>query len=515
MVHRRPLVLAFLLSGAVPSLACAADAAPSASESSNVETLAERSQSRARAVLDRAVDALGGERALREIEVVRLQLDGELYPRLQMTTPAPPYVAGTQQETLLVDLKNNRLFLEQKNTGAGFEQHATTVIGGGEGATYDHRARTATPIPAAQASQQQFIQYYRRIPHLLLRQALDRATTLRHLGEDTLEGRPHEVLTFVMPDAQQVALYVDAKSGLLSKYELVFTDPLAGEDASEILFRDYATANGRTVPRRWEWRQAGERMADLQLRVELNPAVGPKAFEFAGQGYAQVAAVPQTFEERVEDLGDGAYIVHNVAGQNQNSLVVEFADHVMVVEAPGSSEGSEAVIAKIRERSGSKPIRYVVMTHHHGDHIGGLRSYIAEGATVVTTSRNRGIVETMAAAPQVDRLARQPRKPEFLFVDERRRTFADGRQRLELVNVGPHPHAWDMFVAYLPKQKLVFQGDLFFVPANDAPQGPPQASTLAFAERLRDARLDVKRIGSVHGRTATIAEFREATRGPG
>lgn len=515
MTRSYPLAVALLL--ALPGAAQAATAAPAAPAAApvNVETLTERSQSRARAVLQRAVDALGGERALREIEVVRLQLDGEIYPRLQMPTPAPPYTPGTQRETLLVDLAKNRLFLEQKTTGAGFEQHATTVISGGQGTTYDHRARTATPIPAAQATQQQFVQYYRRIPHLLLRQALDRATTLRHLGEDTFDGRPHEVLTFVMPDAQQVALYVDAKSGLLSKYELVFTDPLAGEDTSEIAFRDYASTNGRTLPRRWEWRQVGERMADFELRVELNPTITDRSFEVAADGYARVAAVPQTLEERIEDLGGGAYIVHNVAGQNQNSLVVEFADHLVVVEAPGSSEGSESVIEKIRERSGAKPIRYVVMTHHHGDHIGGLRTYIAEGATVVTTTRNRGIVEAMAAAPQVDRLARTPRRPEFLFVDERRRLFADAGQRLELVNVGPHPHAWDMFVAYLPKQKVVFQGDLFFIPPNDARQGPPQESAVAFADRLRDARLDVERIGSVHGRTATIAEFREATREQG
>ena len=80
----------------------------------NPETMAERSQERARAVLDRAVEANGGAETLRAVKVVRLHLEGETFPRLQMTTPAPPFEGGTFDETLLVDLENNRLRLEQK-----------------------------------------------------------------------------------------------------------------------------------------------------------------------------------------------------------------------------------------------------------------------------------------------------------------------------------------------------------------------------------------------------------------
>lgn len=495
------------------AVALALLAAAPAVPAQNAETLVERSQERARVVLDRAVDAVGGPAAVRGIDRVRLTLEGQMWPRLQMSTPDPPYSPGSQQETLLVDLKDNRLHLEQRTAGAGFEGHTTTVIRNAEGTVYDHRARTATPVPAAQASQQQFVQYYRRIPHLLLRQALDRATTLRHLGQDTFDGRPHEVVTFVMPDAQQVALYVDAKTSLVSKYELLFTDPLAGEDVSEIVFADWVSVRDQKLPTRWYWRMAGERMAELKLGVEFNPAVDDKAFTVDAPGYTRVAALPQTLEPSVEELGGGAYVVQNVAGQNQNSLVVEFADHVLVVEAPGSSDGSDRVIERIRTRSPGKAIRYVAMTHHHGDHIGGLRSYIAEGATVVTTPRNRRVVEALATAKQSDRLAQSPRTPEFLLVDERRKVLTDGKQRVELINIGPHPHAWDMLIVYLPEQKVVFQGDLFFVPANDAPQGPPQLSTVAFAERLAAAGLDVERIASVHGRTATMDEFLKTTRG--
>ena len=475
----------------------------------NPETLTERSQAQARRVLDAAVAAIGGAEALRSIETMKLQLEGETWPRLQMPTPGPPFEAGSFRESLVFDLKDNRLHLEQRVSGAGFEGHNTVVIKSGEGTTYDHRARTATPIPAAQASQQQFVQYYRRLPNLILRQALDRVNTLRYLGEDQFDKRKHDVVTFVMADSQQVALYVDSRTKLISKYELVFTDPLRGEEASEIMFSNYASAGKLKVPQNWTWRLAGDIVARYKVKADFSPA-DVKSFDFADADFRKVEPVPLNLKPNVEKLADGVFVIHNVAGPNQNTMAVAFKDYVLAIEAPGSSDGADEVIKRIKETIPGKPIRYIAVTHHHGDHIGGLRSFIAEGATVVTTRGNRQVVETMAAAPQNDRLAKNPRKPQFLFVEGEKRVFTDGDQTVELIDVGPNPHAHEMVIAYLPKQRIVFQGDLFFLPNNDAPVGPPQASTISFAKKVKEKNLIVERIASVHGRTATIADFEKA-----
>ena len=88
--------------------------------------------------------------------------------------------------------------------------------------------------------------------------------------------------------------------------------------------------------------------------------------------------------------------------------------------------------------------------------------------------------------------------------------LTDGARTLQLIDVGPNPHAREMVIAYLPKERVLFQGDLFFLPPNDAPTGPPQPTTISFAKKLQELKLGVDRIASVHGRTTTIDELNRA-----
>ena len=117
----------------------------------------------------------------------------------------------------------------------------------------------------------------------------------------------------------------------------------------------------------------------------------------------------------------------------------------------------------------------------------------------------------MAASKQNDRLGREPRKPQFLLLENGRRVLEDKTRRLELIDIGPNPHAVEMVIAWLPAEKVVFQGDQFFLPNNDSPFGPPQPTTVAFARKLRELKLPVEKIAAVHGDTATIEQFRQAT----
>src|SRR5262249_17527695 len=142
------------------------------------------------------------------------------------------------------------------------------------------------------------------------------------------------------------------------------------------------------------------------------------------------------------------------------------------------------------------------------------RSYIAEGVTVVTTPSNQRYFEKMAAGTftinRDDQSAKQ-RKPIFEFVENKKRIFTDGTQTVEIIDIGPSPHAKEMLIAYLPKAKLVFQGDLVNLPASGKYQPTTiNDSTRHFFKSIQKLGLDVDRIAAVHGPATSMEDLRKA-----
>ena len=177
----------------------------------------------------------------------------------------------------------------------------------------------------------------------------------------------------------------------------------------------------------------------------------------------------QALNVTTEKLGDGLYRLTTGAG-SYDSLVVEFKSYVMMLEAGQSIARGSAYVAETKKLFPTKPIRYVMNTHPHSDHTGGLPALVAEGATIITQANNREFFERALNTPRTlldDVLAKNPKRAKVETVDEKR-VYSDGTRTVEFYHIYPSPHSNGLLIAYIPKEKIIFQGDYSVNPGQPA-----------------------------------------------
>jgi len=221
----------------------------------------------------------------------------------------------------------------------------------------------------------------------------------------------------------------------------------------------------------------------------LVPAPAPAA---AGGGQGGGAPALTVTSEK---LGEGLYRLTTGPG-SYDSVIVEFKDHIMMLEAGQSEARGLAYIAEAKKLIPNKPIRYVMNTHPHSDHTGGLPPLVAEGATIVTQRNNQEFLEKALNTPRTllnDTLARSPRKARVEAVSEQK-VYSDGARTVEIYHVAPVPHSNGLLIAYIPREKILFQGD-FSLPAEGQPANDHVKALVPIVERLK---LDFDRYINVH-----------------
>ena len=470
----------------------------------------QRSYQQARRVLDAAIEAHGGLEALRAVKDFTLKEKSKVYARYQSPAAEPPFAAGTSEETLIVDTERGFVFDDVKTANAGFNNWNVTVIKGTEGQNYDMWSKTATPV--ANPSVNNFRGQMRRLPPFVLLEALDRAATLRWLGEEEIGGRKQKVISVIRPDNQQLALSFDAQTNLLTKYGYLYADPITGDSEIAQTYSSYRTVGKLKLPgARVLYNSGGPIQEAEYTEVLINTKPAESVFQ-GPDGFEKLTAPPATPPPpAVSKVADDVYVLNGLAGGTHNIMFVAFNDYILVLEAPEQiiyGNNSTQALAKIKETVPGKPIRYLVLTHHHSDHAGGFREYVAEGATIVTTAGNKSFLEKAAAIESslLPNVSRQ-NKLKIELVENKKRVFQDDKHVVELYDIGPNPHANEILVAYLPKEKILFQADLLN-PAANGSIPIAQDATISFSERLEKLGLQVEKIYGVHGRPATPAELR-------
>ncbi len=283
------------------------------------------------------------------------------------------------------------------------------------------------------------------------------------------------------------------------------TNPVLGDMEIVFSYADYRDFQGLLFPGRVVRTQGGFPVWDLTVSdVKRNPSVAISVPELVRTYKASLPPVT------ILQLAEGVY---EFDGGDYNTVAIEQKDRIVVVEAPVDEARSLAVIAKIKAVMAAKPIKYVINTHAHFDQAGGLRTYVAEGATIVTADVNRPFYEAAWKAPhtlQPDRMSQSGKKATFETFSEKH-VISDAMRPIEIYPILGSGHSDGFAMVYLPAEKFLFEADAFSLPPeNSRPPETPNPYNVNLFRNITRLKLDVRLLAPLQGKVGHMSDLRTA-----
>jgi glyoxylase-like metal-dependent hydrolase (beta-lactamase superfamily II) len=333
-------------------------------------------------------------------------------------------------------------------------------------------------------------------PHGLIKAALKYNATVQVQEE----GGKKTTISFMVLGQFKVRAVVNEKN-LVEKVESWNTNPVLGDMLTETVYADYKDFGGVRFPTKIIQKQGGFPTLDLTIsEVTANAPVNIQPPDNVRQASIKVQA---------DKVADGVWYL---TGGTHHSVLVEMSDHLVVIEGPQDDARAAAVIAEVKNLAPNKPIKYVVNTHHHFDHAGGLAAFAAESATIITHDSNKAFLEQSLAAPrtiQPDNLTQTGKKATVEGMQDKR-VLSDAMHIVELYRIQGTPHADGLIMAYLPKEKLLVEVDVYTpAPPNTAPPAQPNPASVNLYDNIERLNLAIDQILPLHGRKVPLAELQK------
>ena len=454
-----------------------------------------------------AAEAMGGEDAIVNTETLLLEGDGEQYRLGQNSTPSGALTYWeVDQYRHEIDLVNDQWRVIQTRTAryeTGNPMLREEQTFGLDGDTAYNISEDGTVARAsAHVAGDRRADYYHH-PVALVQLALAEGTMVGNLRQQ--DGR--DTVDITSPSGKTYTLFVDPETRVPSQIVSTRYNTNLGDVTLTTRFEDYWETGGLggfqrrlTMPR--EISVAIDDVTTWELGVTTTP--GADLGDLGAPEEARSAPPPEfRANVQVEEIGDGLWLL---AGQSHHSALVEFDEFLALVEAPQHDARTLAVIEKARELQPDKPLRYVVNTHHHFDHSGGIRAAVSAGLTVIAHTRNAEFFEDIVRRPhtlQPDALARTPQELSMELVGNEPYELSDGRRTMQIARMRLGSHADAMLLAYLPRERILIEADAY----------TPNARVAPFAgdllEAINDFEWQVDRIVPLHGGVTEMARLQE------
>ena len=203
---------------------------------------------------------------------------------------------------------------------------------------------------------------------------------------------------------------------------------------------------------------------------------------------------------KIQDIAPNISFVN---GGSHNTLIVATNDGLIAVEAPGDDGQSKIVMGLAEQKYPGKPWKYLLLDHHHIDHIGGLRAFAAAGATIVVGKGDGAFYRKVLSAPETLNPYGTKQVPPKVEEVDGKWSATEGGRTIEAYSLD-NPHSTGYIIPYIPDAKLGFVTDIW----SPAPQIPPaNPGTTALVKGVQKMGIQMDRMAGGHGGVGNFADL--------
>lgn len=448
-----------------------------------------------------SAEAMGGSEAVLGATSLVLEGTGTTYRTGQNPSPEadlPEFEVHSYQREM--DLDARRWRTEQVRTGHFLTGNPVIeqqlIQGSDRGIAFDIQANGNATRLAGQTGRERYADLYHH-PLPIIRAVLQGTGEAAASNLRQEDGR--HVMEVEIVDGPTLTLHIDQETNLPVQIESMAYHTNYGDVRIATSFSEFAETGGLRLPTRISQTLDRYPNGDFTVTNTVNPPLGDLSAP------NEVTSAPEPGLPNIaittEELAPGVWFL----GPGYNSVLIEFPSFAALVEASQHDQRALAVIERARELLAGKPLRYVINSHFHIDHSGGIRAAVAEGLTVITHESHREYFEEMVERPhtiQPDHLERNPRALEIETVDgDGPYELAEGDRRILIHRLRDDAHSDGMLMVWLPEERILIEGDAFTPGARASPFAPN------LLRQIRSLGLDVERIAPIHGQVVPLSEL--------
>jgi glyoxylase-like metal-dependent hydrolase (beta-lactamase superfamily II) len=423
-------------------------------------------------LIRRAADALGGRDRILSVRTLKIEGWGQVAPlnggnNNSASIDAPAAEVNIQGYEKTIDVENERVHVRYRSQSFASEPVFARSVGtafndflDGD-ITYtvnekgEARRTAGGPGPVRSYELSLRIQMITH-PVVLVRAALKpgaKVTNLRNQGE-------WQLVDITTDKGEKFTLAVDRVTAMPRWVSWTDANPMLGDLTYQTAFTGYMPINGVQMPMGFNTVIDFRNVVQNRLYVHRNTVDGPIDNLAAPQSVRSASApVRATPKVQVEQVAKHVWLLY---GGGENSIALEFDDHLTMFEVPGDDEWTLALIEKARSLVPGKPVTEAIVSHHHFDHTGGIRAAVAEGLTIIAHEGNRQILSEVVARPATikpDHLAKHPAPLKFVGVDDHMK-LKDKSMEVDLYHLIGFDHMAEGLIAHVPGDRLLIEGDL-------------------------------------------------------